>query len=243
VPREQQREVQPRLHEVRIALERRTEGVDRVVGLPGVEVGDAEVVARERVPRLHLERVVVARRRLEMLPRLVQRHAALVPELRTVGPVGEQRVVQLDRRLGILLDQVQLGHRLHHELAVLAPLERVLVGLHRLGDVALLPVGEPQRVLRERLPFGDGHLLLRAARLPAGEQGLVLLGVVLVEREVRLRALERRIEVHRALAGLPRLGVLAEVAEHEREQEVRVGVVRVELDRRRSAARASSVAP
>jgi hypothetical protein len=37
--------------------------------------------------------------------------------------------------------------------------------------------------------------------------------------------------VHRALAGLPRLGVLAEVAEHEREQEVRVGVVRVELDR------------
>ena len=223
--KEQQREVEPRLHEVRLRRQRGAEGVHRALRLAGVVLRDAEVVVRDRVRRIDLERATIARRGRGVLPLLVQRHTALAPELGRILLREQDLVVQLDRRRRILLEQMHLGHRLPNEILILVTVEREPVFLQRLGVVALLPEGEAEIVVREvavRRQLERG----RAALLPLGNELVVARGVVAIDREIRLRARERRVELDRALRRHARLLVPAEIAEHEADQVVRVGVLR-----------------
>jgi hypothetical protein len=50
---------------------------------------------------------------------------------------------------------VYLGHRLHDEQAILAPLERDAILAERLGIVGLLSKREPKIEMGERLLFRD----------------------------------------------------------------------------------------
>ena len=98
-------------------------------------------------------------------------------------------------------------------VALLAALESELVLAQRLRVVALLPEREPQIEVRELAPIAAARP--RRALWPEW-----------LERQVGLRAGERRIESDRALGGCLRFLVSPHVAEHEAHQVVRVRIVR-----------------
>jgi len=153
----------------------------------------------------------------------VQADGALVPELRGVGELLHQAVVELERGGQVVADQVHLGHRLQHQAAVLAAVEGEAVFAQRLDVVPLLAEGEAEVEVREQLPLGH----LGAHRLEGGAAA-ERLGLPLLEGEVGLGAPERRVEGEGALGGGARLLVLSHVAVDEGEEVVRVGVVGVE---------------
>ncbi len=158
------------------------------------------------------------------LPGLVQHHAALVPQLRGIGGLAEQCLVQLERGAEVALQEMHLRHRLQREAAVLTPLEREAVLAQRLGIVALLTECEPEVVVRQRVALDHlrhGGALVRLAALA--------LRVVPLERKVRLRAREGRVELDGQFRRGARVLVAPQVAEHEGHQVVGVRVVGVEL--------------
>ena len=191
----------------------------------------AEIVVRDRVVRIGLQRLAIIPGRFGESAALVHRDTALVPQLRAVRRLEDQVVVERDRALGILAQQVHLGHRLQHERPILAAFERKLVLALRLGVVALLPEREPEVVVREFHALAHLHHALRAALVNAGRQLRVPAQLALVDREVGLRARQRRIELHRALVRGGGLLVPSHVAVHEAQQELRVGILGIQLDR------------
>jgi len=144
--------------------------------------------------------------------------------------VREQLVVELHRLLRLAPQQVHLRHRLLDQHRVFGALECLRILVQRFAVVALLPEGEAEVEVRE-LPVGV-HLHLRGtpARACRG-QLLEALGARLVDDEVRLGARQRRIELNRLACDALGVLVTAHVAEHESHQVVRVGILRVELDR------------
>ena len=184
---------------------------------------DAEVVLRDRVRGFCLERATIARLGVGEAAFLVQRDAALVPELGAVRLPAEEIVVQRQRFAGLAHQQVHLRHRLQHEIAILAAIESDAVLAHRLGVVSLAAERETEVVVRE-LPL-DRHLQLALGRRA------VAAGPLLLDREVRVRARQRRIELDRAARRRLRVLVASDVAEHEAHQIQRVVILRVELDR------------
>ena len=139
----------------------------------------------------------------------------------------DQRLVQLERVAEVALQEVNLRHRLADEAAVLAALDREAVFTQRLRVVALLPEREAEIVMRELGALGD----LGRRHVPQPLLGRLAFGAVALERQVRLGARQRRIELDRALGRGARILMPPHVAEHERHQVVRVGVVGVERDR------------
>ena len=227
---EQQREVEPRLDERGLDVERRAKRVDRVLALSRMIECDPQVARGERVPGIGLERLAVALGGFLESSILMQRDAALVPELRARGLVAKRLVVHGHGLLHVARQQVHLGHRLTHEVALLAALEGDPVFLERVLIVPLLPEGHAEVEVRE-LPFlGHRHQLLRPPLGAARHQQLVGLGVVAVDGEVGLGASERRVELHGPLGGQARLFVASHVAEHEAGEVDRVRVPGVELD-------------
>src|SRR6185295_19617849 len=98
--------------------------------------------------------------------------------------------VQLDGRLGILAEDVDLRRRLEHEVAVFALLEREPILPKRLVEIALLAEREPEIVARELAVAA--HLHLATAPLLAGRDGvLVALRLILLDGQIRLRARQR----------------------------------------------------
>src|SRR5206468_6753566 len=84
---------------------------------------------------------------------------------------------------------MDFGHRLAHQTPVFAALDREPVLAQRLCVVALLPEREPEVEMRELAALGDlGRGLLAQALL-----GRLALGAIALERQVRLRARERRV--------------------------------------------------
>ena len=142
-----------------------------------------------------------------------------------VGILPHQPLVELERGAQIAPEQVHLGHRLEVEPAVLPGLERQAIFAQRLVVIALLPEGEPEIEVRERTrrapAAGAGVARSRRPRASPGP------AVVAVERQIRLRAGQRRVERDGALGRVPRRLVLPQVAVDEGEQVVRLGVVRV----------------
>ena len=96
-------------------------------------------------------------------------------------------LIKLERGFGVLSKKVHFGHRLQHEVAVLALLERQLVLAQRFDEVTLLPECETEVVAGEPPFAGDLHLAA-APLLAGGHRFLVTLGTPLLEGEVRLRA-------------------------------------------------------
>ena len=123
---------------------------------------DAKVVARGGVRRLRVERAAIALLRFGEAPVLVQSDAALVPQLRARRLSKKQIVVERQRILRVTHEQVDLGHRLEHEIALFSALERDAVLAQRLGVVALAAECESEVVAGELTLAG--HLKLRASR-------------------------------------------------------------------------------
>jgi len=122
---------------------------------------------------------------------------------------------------------VHLGHGLLDEVAIFPALQRQPVFRERFVVVRLLAEGEAEIEVRELRLLA--HLHLHDARgVPSG-----FLDVLAIrgEREVRVRARERRIEIDRALGDLTGLVVPAGVSEDEAEQIQRLVVLWIELDR------------
>src|SRR5690348_18334900 len=88
----------------------------------------------------------------------MERDTPLVPQLGTVRLRLEQLLIQLQRRFGILAQNVDLGHRLEHEVLVLALLEGEAIFAQRLREISLLPEGESEIVARETSVTRDLHL-------------------------------------------------------------------------------------
>src|ERR1051325_3371057 len=133
--------------------QRRAKRLDRRVGRGLVPLHHTEVVPGERVLGIHLHRLAVGGQRIVGAARLVQHDSTLVPQLGRVGHLAQQRVVQLERRGEVVLQQVHLRHRLQRQPPVLAPLQRQAILPQRLVVVALLPEGEPEVVVRQLVPF------------------------------------------------------------------------------------------
>src|SRR5258708_15655885 len=86
-------------------------------------------------------------------------------------------------------------HRLTDEAAILAALDREAVFAQRLGVVALLPEREAEVVMRELAALDDlGRGVLAQAVL-----GRLAFGAVALQRQVGLRACQRRVELDGAL--------------------------------------------
>ena len=139
----------------------------------------------------------------------------------------DQRLVQLERVTDVALEEVNFGHRLADEAGVLAPFDREAVFAQRLRVVALLPEREAEIVVGQLTAFGD----FRRRRVLQPLLGRFALGPIPFQRQVRLGARQRRIQLDRALGRGARILMPPHVAEHERHQVVRVGVVGVERDR------------
>ena len=227
---EQQREVEPGLHEGRLRRQRGAEGIDRGFRLAGVILRDAQVVVRDGVRRIEGERATIAFRGRRMLPLLMQRDAALAPDLGRVLLRENDLVIELDGGRRILLQEMHLGHCLPHEIFILVSLEREIVLLERFGVIALLAEGETEVVVRE-MAVGGQLERGRAALLARGHELVVPRRVVAIEGEVRLCARERRIELNGALGGSTRLFVATDVAEHEADEIERIRILGRELDR------------
>ena len=229
-----QREVESRRVEAGLPLEGGPERGHRGVGAGCTGPEDAEVVPGEGVGAVGGDRVLVRGGGLIATAGLVQADAALVPQLRHPRVLPQQLVVELERRRMVPPQQVHLRHRLQHERAVLARLQRHAVFAQRLGEVALLPEREPELVVRERIPLqryaiGIGACAARPPRLPR-LRGLLALRHQPLEREVRLRPRQHGVERNGALGRPQRALVQSHVAVDEREQVVRFGVVGIVPD-------------
>ncbi len=196
---------------------------------------DAEVVLRDRVRGFFLERATVARFGVGEPALLVQRDAALVPQLGAVRLPVEEIVVQRDGFAGLAKQEVHLRHGLKHEIAILAAIEGDAVLAHRFGVVSLAAEREAEVVVGELAL--DRHLELTLRRRAVAARPLLL------EREVRVGARQRRIQLDGAARR--RLGVLvaSDVAEHEAHQVQRVVILRVQLDRPLEGAKRVIVQP
>ena len=157
----------------------------------------------------------------------MQDDAALVPQLGRVRDVVDERLVQLERVREVTLEEVDLRHRLAHQLAILAALDREPILAQCLRVVALLAEREPQVVVRQLAALGH----LRRGLLAQPLLGRLPLGAVAFQREIRLRARQRRIELNRALRRGARVLMPPHVAQHERHQVMGVGVVGIERNR------------
>src|SRR5205823_1563266 len=74
--------------------------------------------------RLTLDGLAVALLRVQVSSVLMQRDAALVPELWTLRLSLVQTVVHRERRVGVATQQMHLRHRLLDEVPILAALQR-----------------------------------------------------------------------------------------------------------------------
>ena len=154
----------------------------------------------------------------------MQHDAPLVPELRRISSLVDEGLVKLERVGEVALEEVHLRHRLPHQPPILAALDREAIFAQGLRVVALLPEREPEIVVRELAALGDFRLGLRAQPV----LGRLPLGAIALQREIRLGPRERRIQLNRAFGGRAGLLVAPHIAQHERHQVVRVGVVRIE---------------
>ena len=223
---QQQREIEPRADELRRELQRLPEALDGVFRVALVREDDADVVPRQRVPRIDFRRVPVGRERVRRLAGLMQHDAALVPELGRIGDLVDQRFVDLERIGEVALEEMDFGHRLAHQLPILAAFDREPILPQRLRVVALLPEREPEIVVRQLARLRDlGRGLVAQPLL-----GRFTLRAIAFQRKIRLRAGEWRIELNRALRCGAGVLMPPHVAQHERHQVVRVGIVRVERD-------------
>src|SRR5438445_94525 len=100
------------------------ERFDRGFAVALVRLQHAQVVPRERVLPVDLDRLAVGGERVVRAAGLVQHDAPLVPQLGRVGDLPEQRLVQLQGGGEVVLEEVDLAHRLQREAAVFAALER-----------------------------------------------------------------------------------------------------------------------
>ncbi len=225
--RQQEREIESSAHEFRRQLQRFPKGFDRFLGIALMGEHDADVVPGERIARIDFGRLPIGSERLARPSRLMQHHAALVPELGRIGDIVDQRLVQLERVAEVALQEVNLGHRLADKAAVLATLDREAVFAQRLGVVALLPEREAEIEMREFGALGD----LGKRHVPQSLLGRLPFGAIALQRQVRLGARQRRVELDRALGSGARILITPHVTEHERHQVVRVGVIGVERDR------------
>ncbi len=121
--------------------------------------------------------------------------------------------------------QKDLRLRLKHEVALLAALERHLVLAQRLGVVALAAEREAEVVAGE-LPFARDLQLALGIGLRRRT-----IDALMVDREIRVRARQRRVELNRASRDCSRIVVPAQVAEHEAHEIQRVVVLRIQLHR------------
>ena len=185
---EQQCQIQTRFAERGLHLERFPERRDRAFGVAAMIERDAEIVVRQGVARLGRHGATITVPRLGKETVLMQRHAALVPQLRADRRIREEFVVKGNGRLRLSTQQVNFRHGLQHQRTVLAPIERLRVLAERLAEITLLPEGEPEVELRE-LAFGlylhRGHPRRRARR--RGLHGFSAEPAALFDREVRLR--------------------------------------------------------
>ena len=198
--------------------------LERLVDRAAVIERHAEVVLRDRVRGLGGQRATIARLRVGEAAVLMQRDAALVPELRARRVALEQLVIE-PQRFGVLAhQQVHLGHRLQHEIALFPALERDLVLAKRLGVVALAAEREAEVVARE-LPFAAHLQLAFGGRLGFGARHALR-----IDREIGVRARQRGIELDRATRDRLRVLVPPHVAEHEAHQVEGVVVLGIQLD-------------
>ena len=224
---QEQREVEAGADERRRQLQRFPKSLDRIFGIGLMRQHDADVVPRERVAGIDLRRLAVGRQRVRRSARLMQHDAALVPELGRVGDLMDQRLVQLERIGEVALEEMHFRHRLAHQPAILAALDREAVLAQRLGVVALLPEREAEVVMRELAALDDlGRGMLAQAVL-----GRLAFGAVALQRQVGLRARQRRVQLDGALRRGARVLMPPHVAQHERHQVMGVGVVGIERNR------------
>ena len=224
---QEQREVEPRADELRRELERLPKRFDRILGAALVREDHPDVVPRERVAGIHLRRLTVRDHGVRRPPRLMQHDTPLVPELRRIGDFVDERLVELERVREVALEEVHLRHRLAHQPPILAALDREAIFAERFGVIALLPEREPEVVMRQLAAFHH----FRRGLLAQPVLGRLALGAVPLQRQVGLRACERRVQLNRALGGGARVLMTTHVAQHERHQIMGVGVVRIERDR------------
>src|SRR5207249_7860233 len=104
--KQQQGQVEARGGERPLKPQRGPERLDRGVGVLARGLDNAEVVPRQRVLQVHLDRLAVRGDRLRRAARLVQNDAVLVPELGRVGDFAEQRFVQLQGGREVALQEV-----------------------------------------------------------------------------------------------------------------------------------------
>ena len=227
---QEQREIESRLRERRACREGRAKGRHGALRLAGVEQCDREIIVRERVRGVCGECLAVAVRGLGKASLLMQGDAALVPQLRAVGPVRDEPVIQRDGGPRILSEQPDLRQRLQGERGILAPLERKTVFPLGFRVITLLTECDSQIVMGELPPFGHLHVTLGAPVAAPRRQVLVLLLAVLIDGKIGPHARERGVQAHRPPVRLARLIVTAHVAEDEAEQKMRIGIVGVEVD-------------
>ena len=111
-PEQAEREVEPRLDWRRGRLKRAPERVDRVLGVTLVPDENANVVARERIARIDLERTIVALLRLGVSTFELEGYTTTVPGLRRRREFAREPVGGRYRRASVALEQVKLEHRL-----------------------------------------------------------------------------------------------------------------------------------
>ena len=223
----EQAEVAPGAREIGPGAQRGVERVQRRRGIAVARARHAEVVPRQRVGGIGVDRLAIRAARLLAPPGLVQADAPLVPQLGIAGLPLEQPVVELDRRAEVLPQQVGLGHRLERGGLVLAGLERQPALPQRLGEIASLAKRHREaqvRLERARLPRAGGSLASPGEPARSG----AALGP---DQEVGLGGAERGIERDGAAGGRPGRLVMPEVSIEETQDVVHLGVVGIEPDR------------
>ena len=101
-----------------------------------------------------------------------------------------QGFIQLQRLGKVPLQQEDLRHRLTHDAAILAALDRQPILAQRFRVIAFLAERETEVVMRQLVPFRH---LGRGVR-PHALLGRLPLGAIALQRQIRLRPRERRIE-------------------------------------------------
>ena len=133
---QQQRKVEPRGGQVAPDLQGGAEGGLRLPGARVVREEHPEVVPRQGVRAVERDGALVRIPGGVAAAGLVQADSPLVPDLRGIGMFLDERVVELERAGQVPPQEVDLGHGLQREPAVLAVVEREPVLLQRLRVVA-----------------------------------------------------------------------------------------------------------
>ena len=188
---------------------------------------DADVVPRKGVARVDLGRLTIRGQRFRGAAGLVQHDAALVPELGRLGHFMNERLVHLERIGEVPFEEMDLRHRLAHQPPIFAALDREAILAQRFRVVAFLPERESEVEMRELTAFRH----FRGRLLAQPVLGRLTLGAIPLQRQIGLRARERRVELDRPLGGGARVLMTPHVPQHERHQIMRVGVVGIERDR------------